>query len=221
MDHFIDQLRLEMEFGHLAAEELNALPVNVTESAERAADIVPVENSELDNELDRFQIPETTEDDLAEENTPIAVVVKADSANTLASVLDALRDCREFKIQCREHDMDKNLTASDNDTEDCGWRPKRRLFVSVARARIGAVTSSDVKLAKDCESPVFAHNVRPDSSAMRTLRRTGGTVVAAAPEGNIAHHRSDAWVGGEVVISETVGELLGEIERFALSQMEP
>lgn len=63
---------------------------------------------------------------------------------------------------------------------------------------------------------MFAHNVQPDRVARKTLRRTGRSVIAAAPESTVPDDSGIVYKRGEVVVSETVGELLGEIERFVL-----
>lgn len=199
------------------------------------------------------------EADLAPEDMPVTIVVKADSANTLASVLDALGDWGDVESleQRRNYDLPEeqpgvkarastgntDRSEGDGNVEGAGYtgpewgehdlqhKQRRRLVVSVARSGVGAVTSSDVCLARDCECPVFAHNVKADASAARELKRVGGGVVPALPESAVAagDERVDVGVGGLegfigragegrecVVVSETVGELLGEIERFVL-----
>ncbi|CAM9105762.1 unnamed protein product [Scytosiphon promiscuus] len=200
------------------------------------------------------------DDDLAPEDMPVTIVVKADSANTLASVIDALGDWGDVQSPERSDPGDflgagpgdeaGEAPAGSGDRRRDGGSPgavqhgwqdwgehdlqhkqRRRLVVSVARAGVGAVTSSDVRLARDCECPVFAHNVKADASASRELKRVGGGVVPALPEGavNPGDASVDVGVGGLegyigragegkecVVVSETVGELLGEIERFVL-----
>lgn len=196
------------------------------------------------------------EKDLAPEDMPVTIVVKADSANTLASILDALGDWGDVenpeenseensegvslleKNVCKGWKEDEDRVAVEGLTEkkqrqewgegDLQHKQRQRLIVSVARSGVGAVTSSDVFIARDCECPVFAHNVKADTAASRELKRVGGRIVAALPEGTVAgdvvtgvggHERflGRAREGREsVVVSETVGELLGEIERFVL-----
>lgn len=219
------------------------------------------------------------EEDLAPENMPVTIVIKADSANTLASVLDAVGDWGDVENpeeSSGERSADERLAeersaegspknAAQKDSggfpgaengrgeekgaqglrqqaqqhprpewgeKDLQHKQRRRLVVSVARSGVGAVTTSDVRLARDCECPVFAHNVRADAAAARELKRVGGTVVTAMPEGaagGSGDEEVDVGVGGQegfvgragegrecVVVSETVGELLGEIERFVL-----
>lgn len=190
-------------------------------------------------------------ENLSPEDMPVTIVVKADSANTLASILDALGDWGDVEHadgrftqgsqgtsggdseasetwdkQGREEPL--QMLRQDWGEGDLQHKQRRRLVVSVARSGVGAVTSSDVYLARDCECPVFAHNVRTDATAARELRRVGGGVVSAIPEGTVADG-ANVGVGGKegfigragegrecVVVSETVGELLGEIERFVL-----
>lgn len=195
---------------------------------------------------------EEEEKDLAPEDMPVTIVVKTDSANTLASVLDALGDWgdvespEETSANGEKHSVDfcAAETARGCDEEgpqqprqewgegDLQHKQRRRLVVSVARSGVGAVTSSDVRLARDCECPVFAHNVGADAAAARELKRVGGAVVSAMPEGAVVGRDIDeagVGVGGQdgfigragegrecIVVSETVGELLGEIERFVL-----
>lgn len=218
------------------------------------------------------------EEELAPEDMPVTIVIKADSANTLASVLDAVGDWGDVENpeeRPGEQSVDeehlpkepsaegraKNNTAAQNGAggfaaaagnetgggpqqkaqhprpdwgeKDLQHKQRRRLVVSVARSGVGAVTTSDVRLARDCECPVFAHNVRADAAAARELKRVGGAVVNALPEGAVAGSGDEevavVGVGGQdgfigragegrecVVVSETVGELLGEIERFVL-----
>lgn len=74
-----------------------------------------------------------------------------------------------------------------------------------------------IVIHRNAKIQVFAHNVKPDSQANKRLQQKGWSVVSAAPEGALDHPRSASWAGGQVVVSETVGELLGEIERFVLS----
>lgn len=165
----------------------------------------------------RAKALEAGEDQLVQKDMPVTVVVKADSANALASIMDAIGDWRDWQEQRPEQESQKTgIDLSNVDEKERGWRPKQRLAVSVARSGIGAVTSSDVKLAEDCESPVFAHNVRPDWAANKTLRKTGRSIIAAAAEGTIPDDSDADYKRGEVVVSETVGELLGEIERFVM-----
>lgn len=210
------------------------------------------------------------EEDLAPEDMPVTIVIKADSANTLASVLDAVGDWGDVEnpeegseerfaeehLPEEEHSPEggprnaaQNGTGQDSGAQglrqqaqhprpdwgekDLQHKQRRRLVVSVARSGVGAVTTSDVRLARDCECPVFAHNVKADAAAARELKRVGGAVVKALPEGAVAGSGSEevdvVGVGGQegfigragegrecVVVSETVGELLGEIERFVL-----
>lgn len=219
------------------------------------------------------------EEELAPEDMPVTIVIKADSANTLASVLDAVGDWGDVENpeissgdrSVGEHPPEEHsaegsprnaaqngaggLSAAENGTgeekgeqglgrqaqhprsdwgeKDLQHKQRRRLVVSVARSGVGAVTTSDVRLARDCECPVFAHNVRADAAAARELKRVGGAVLKALPEGAVAGSGDQeidvVGVGGQggfigragegrecVVVSETVGELLGEIERFVL-----
>ncbi|CAM9259184.1 unnamed protein product [Ectocarpus sp. 4 AP-2014] len=188
------------------------------------------------------------QEELAPEDMPVTIVVKTDNANTLASVLDALGDWGDVENPTENVGEQLAVEASDSNPEgvlervrrrqpqewgegDLQHKQRRRLLVSVAHSGIGAVTSSDVRLARDCECPVFAHNVRTDASATRELKRVGGGVVPALPEGAAVAVGQEVSVGiggqegfigraGEgrecVVVSETVGELLGEIERFVL-----
>lgn len=205
------------------------------------------------------------EEYLNPEDMPVTIVVKADTANTLASVLDALGDWGDVKNfqessseeRCKEHlaaeaceRISGDSLAGNERNEEEGapgmlqpWLPRhqewgeddlqhkqrRRLVVSVACSGVGAVTSSDVRLARDCECPVFAHNVKTDAAATKELKRVGGAVVSALPEGAVGAEDIGVGVGGQegfigragegrecVVVSETVGELLGEIERFVL-----
>ncbi|CAB1120457.1 unnamed protein product [Ectocarpus sp. CCAP 1310/34] len=188
------------------------------------------------------------QEELAPEDMPVTIVVKTDNANTLASVLDALGDWGDVDNSTENVGEQLAAEASDSNPEgvlervrrkkpqewredDLQHKQRRRLLVSVAHSGVGAVTSSDVRLARDCECPVFAHNVRTDASATRELKRVGGGVVPALPEGAAAAVGEEVSVGiggqegfigraGEgrecVVVSETVGELLGEIERFVL-----
>ncbi len=201
------------------------------------------------------------EEYLAPEDMPVTIVVKADSANTLASVLDALgdwgdvqsleerpgeRSAEAIRPNGEKHSVEFCAAESARGCDEEGpqqprqeWgegdlqhKQRRRLVVSVARSGVGAVTSSDVRLARDCECPVFAHNVRADAAAARELKRVGGAVVSAMPEGAVVGGEVDqagVGVGGQdgfigragegrecIVVSETVGELLGEIERFVL-----
>lgn len=224
MDSHVDHVRVEREFSHLLDREDCG---SITEPAPDMAmggengsfaphdgsprgDPEPVLGVGVPSRLGRFV---EEEEELEQEDMPVTVVIKADSANTLASLVDALRDCRDLELE----DGDADQGTPDEGKSERGWRPRQRLVVSLARARVGAVTSSDIQLARDCESPVFAHNVAPDSTALKALRQRGSGVVAAAPEGDTTHPRSAAWAGGEVVVSETVGELLGEIERFVVS----
>lgn len=208
---------------------------------------------------------EEGEEDLAPEDMPVTIVIKADSANTLASVLDAVGDWGDVENpeeSSGERSVDEQHLPEESSVEGGGtegqrgeqgggrqqerrqrpdWgekdlqhKQRRRLVVSVARSGVGAVTTSDVRLARDCECPVFAHNVRADAAAARELKRVGGAVLKALPEREAVAGGGDeeaavVGVGGEegfigragegrecVVISETVGELLGEIERFVL-----
>ncbi|CAN0052680.1 unnamed protein product, partial [Ectocarpus sp. 12 AP-2014] len=188
------------------------------------------------------------QEELAPEDMPVTIVVKTDNANTLASVLDALGDWGD--VENPTENVGEQLAAETSDSNPEGvlervrrrqpqeWgegdlqhKQRRRLLVSVAHSGVGAVTSSDVRLARDCECPVFAHNVRTDASATRELKRVGGSVVPALPEGaavavgeevSVGIGGQEGFMGGAgegrecVVVSETVGELLGEIERFVL-----
>ncbi|CAM9222679.1 unnamed protein product [Ectocarpus fasciculatus] len=189
------------------------------------------------------------EEELAPEDMPVTIVVKTDNANTLASVLDALGDWgdvenptenvgeQHFAAEAPESSPEGDLERvrqrrpQEWGEGDLQHKQRRRLLVSVAHSGVGAVTSSDVRLARDCECPVFAHNVRTDASATRELKRVGGGVVPALPEGGAVAVGEEVSIGiggqegfigraGEgrecVVVSKTVGELLGEIERFVL-----
>lgn len=247
---------------------------------------LPSRETRAADELDHVKRPRQLgaggeeEEYLAPEDMPVTIVIKADSANTLASVLDAVGDWGDVENpedSPGEHPVDGRLPekhcaegspgnaaqkssecspAAGNGREeeeggqglrqqaqcprldwgekDLQHKQRRRLVVSVARSGIGAVTTSDVRLARDCECPVFAHNVRADAAAARELRRVGGAVVKAMPEGAVGGGGDEeeagvVGVGGRegfigragegrecVVVSETVGELLGEIERFVL-----
>lgn len=219
----------------------------------------------------------------APEDMPVTIVIKTDSANTLASVLDAVGDWGDVESpeegsgerSVDEHSAEERAAGAsprnaarkgaggfpaagdgrgeeeasqgrlrqqaqgqqhqrpDWGEKDLQHKQRRRLVVSVARSGVGAVTTSDVRLARDCECPVFAHNVRADAAAARELKRVGGAVLKAVPEGAVGGSGDEkvhlAGVGGKegfigragegrecVVVSETVGELLGEIERFVL-----
>lgn len=289
IDNFIDHYRLERDFSHLLDGEdadedgeegddgddearqsdahddqdgQSELPITETDgnvdSSTPAQKRIAAASERPNRRQDHNSRDE--EDDLAPEDMPVTVVVKADSANTLASVLDALGDWGDVEsLEQRQHDAfpeeepggkageastgsgdrrkrDENSGRVENNGQEWGehdlqHKQRRRLVVSVARAGVGAVTSSDVRLARDCECPVFAHNVKADASASRELKRVGGGVVPALPEGAVATNdeKVDVGIGGLegfigragegkecIVVSETVGELLGEIERFVL-----
>lgn len=193
--------------------------------------------------LERPKSLSKDDDDMATENMPVTVVVKADTANTLASIQDALGDWGDVERfqekvegQCEGHHGGCNHEGAGGEgtreqaqtrqwgEADLQHKQRQRLVISVAHSGVGSVTSSDVRLARDCECPVFAHNVRADATAAKELRRVGGVVVAARSEGETDEdfEWDDRRIGraGQgrecIVVSDTVGELLGEIERFVL-----
>lgn len=260
IDSFIDHRRLERDFPQLLEEsalvdaDLADEPGGPAEPSDRVEMAKTGDPSAARNEHDQRKGLVFDDDNLSPEDMPVTIVVKADSANTLASILDALGDWGDvdhvtddsFSTRDSQEASDGDSEASEKRNEegrggplqmpkrqdwgegDLQHKQRRRLVVSVARSGVGAVTSSDVYLARDCESPVFAHNVRADATAARELRRVGGGVVPAMSEGTVADG-ADVGIGGQegfigragegrecVVVSETVGELLGEIERFVL-----
>lgn len=206
--NFIDHRRLENDFQHL----LERGPDN--DVLQEGDNVNSDTTKGVESDPKRH-----TRAVLEEEDMPVSIVVKADSANTLASILDAVSDWSEVD-NAEEDNVERPLAGQEQ------HRPSQRLLVSVARSGVGAITSSDVSLARDCECPVFAHSVTADASASRELKRVGGGIVKALPEGYEGEIRGvggqDGFIGraGEgrecVVVSETVGELLGEIERFVL-----
>lgn len=242
--NFIDLRRMESDFPHLLEGPANGdrqedgaiegSSVVVTLDTAKGMESSRVE-TESPKRLTRLQ------SDDEEEDMPVSIVVKADSANTLASILDALDDWGEIdEAEDGPHESKDHVERPLADQghlehprrplgeSDLQHRPRQRLVVSVAHSGVGAVTSSDVRLARDCECPVFAHSVTADASASRELKTVGGGIVKALPEGAV-YEREILGVGGQegfigragegrecVVISETVGELLGEIERFVL-----
>ena len=252
--NFVDHRRLESDFPHLLdGEEVDGAPLDKerenTGERSGASDCVAeetikdVESSRAQSTMPKRLMKQGTgHDELAQEDMPVTIVVKADSANTLASILDALDDWSDLKSSedgpgetSSGVAVDKALQDQGNQEQrngqlgesDLQHKPRQRLLVSVARSGIGAVTSSDVRIARDCECPVFAHGVTTDASASRELKRAGGGIIKASPEGT-AWERETQEIGQEgfigragegrecVVVSETVGELLGEIERFVL-----
>lgn len=282
MDSFVDHRRLERDFPHLLQETASGEvdladephgPGEPSDCLEEMGSTGGPSAAARNGHEQRKGLVDDDDDDLSPEEMPVTIVVKADSANTLASILDALGDWGDVEYTEDSFTRDSHETseeyfetsdklilegggaseksnlegggASDESKLEGGgervqkqrqeWgesdlqhKQRRRLIVSVARSGVGAVTSSDVYLARDCECPVFAHNVRADATAARELRRVGGGVVPAIPEGTVADG-ADVGVGGQegfigragegrecVVVSETVGELLGEIERFVL-----
>lgn len=215
MDNFIDYRRLENDFQHLLVG-----PDNDDRQGDGGDGVMQGDNVKLDikgvkSDVKRPTMPAALE----EEDMPVSIVVKADSANTLASILDALGDWSEID-EAKEGHIERPLEGQEK------HRPSQRLLVSVARSGVGAITSSDVRLARDCECPVFAHSVTADAIASRELKAAGGGIVKALPEGWEGEIRGvggqEGFIGraGEgrecVVVSETVGELLGEIERFVM-----
>lgn len=260
MDGFIDYGRLASDFPHLlevdAAAEVDEISgTDITDGMTQHE--ARVEHDTCHDIEDHppagksaFERPKgllDDDDDLAPEEMPVTVVVKADSANTLASILDALGDWGDVDNSETSSNGQSQLTREDRvggeqkeraplgrhaqewGEGDLQHKQRQRLVVSVARSGVGAVTSSDVRLARDCECPVFAHNVKADASATRELKRVGGGVIAAIPEGEDLSEVAWGGIGGKegfigragegrecVVTSETVGELLGEIERFVL-----
>lgn len=254
MDSFIDHRRLERDFPHLVGR-VRSDEADDNNSRQEATDAdgkcETVESSPVPTRglFERQKGIFDDEDDLAPEDMPVTVVVKADSANTLASILDALGDWgdvedpqeisndhfEEISVEGGGRSGERSSGGRETHQQRREWgegdlqhKQRRRLLVDVAHSGVGVVTFSDVRLARDCECPVFAHNVRADATAARELRRVGGGVVAAVPEA-AAVDGVDGGVGGEegfigragvgkecVVVSETVGELLGEIERFVL-----
>ncbi|CAM9255833.1 unnamed protein product [Hapterophycus canaliculatus] len=280
IDSFIDHYRLEREFAHLLDSEDGEKNEGEGDDKDDDVDQPDTETDGTDHESvgspamgqrkasavsewsKRRQAynDRAEEDYLTPEDMPVTIVVKADSANTLASVLDALGDWGDVESleqsnsdafpdekpgdkageayagsgerrEDNENVQGPGHTGQEWGEHDLQHKQRRRLVVSVARSGLGAVTSSDVRLARDCECPVFAHNVKTDASAAKELKRVGGSVVPALPEGAVVAGggRIDVGVGGLegfvgragegkecVVVSETVGELLGEIERFVL-----
>lgn len=257
IDGFVDHRRLERDFPQLLEDSSlgEADPADEPEPGEpsdcRDMDKTGAPSSARNEHEQRKELV-FDDDNLSPEDMPVTIVVKADSANTLASILDALGDWGDvdhadssFFTRDLQESSEGDSEASEKWDKDGRGEPlqmqrhdwgegdlqhkqRRRLVVSVARSGVGAVTSSDVYLARDCESPVFAHNVRADATATRELRRVGGGVVSAMSEGTVADG-ADVGIGGQegfigragegrecVVVSETVGELLGEIERFVL-----
>lgn len=285
IDSFIDHRRLERDFPHLLLEEDTSSEASLTKEPDgpgepyftRGADKtgapsaagqgepsfgggtgkMGAPSAEGNGHEQRKGLAVDHDGSLSEEDMPVTIVVKADSANTLASILDALGDWGDVERAKNDfpRDSQEPSTSQENSEEtsegrgswdedgrreavqiqrqdwgegDLQHKQRRRLVVSVARSGVGAVTSSDVVLARDCECPVFAHNVSADAAAARELRRVGGGVVPAIAEG-VMTDGADVGVGGQegfigragegrecVVVSETVGELLGEIERFVL-----
>lgn len=245
---------MEVDFTHLV-EDIS----NETEEADDSEETVEAVTPDGDTESPSarsgaFARPKglfDDEDEVAPEDMPVTIVVKADSANTLASILDALGDWGDVETQ---EEMTTEALETPSEAAPAGsasgsreaivgemkstryeWgegdlqhKQRQRLVVSVARSGVGAVTTSDVRLARDCECPVFAHNVKADAAAAKEIKRVGGEVLSAVPEGVVVEGIG-AGVGGKegfigragegrecVVVSETVGELLGEIERFVL-----
>lgn len=265
VDNFVDQNRLDREFAHLLDGDEDDDDQSYDGSDEEDQPGRPAEQPDgTDDDVDCSETtlrstarsPEPSngrrtnleqDEELAPEDMPVTIVVKADNANTLASVLDALGDWGD--VENPTENAGEQLAAEESESNPEGFlervprrqpqewgegdlqhKQRRRLLVSVAHAGVGAVTSSDVRLARDCECPVFAHNVRTDASATRELKRVGGGVVPALPEAAVAvGEEVSVGIGGQegfigragegrecVVVSETVGELLGEIERFVL-----
>lgn len=287
MDTFVDHYRLERDFPHLlddegeddethgSVEKKAAGPENgiVDQSDGAGGDdddtdawVARERAGSADERPKRPRQGNDEEEYLNPEDMPVTIVVKANTANTLASVLDALGDWGDVENfqessseeRCKGHSLaaeacervsgdglagngrneeegapempqprlPRRLEWGENDLQH---KQRRRLVVSVACSGVGAVTSSDVLLARDCECPVFAHNVKTDAAATKELKRVGGAVVSAMPEGAVDAEEIGVGVGGQegfigragegrecVVVSETVGELLGEIERFVL-----
>lgn len=268
IDTFVDHYRLERDFPHLldnddeddesegiVGEKTGGPEQRVVDGGDDRTDALAARERQDFIDEEEFSRPE---------DMPVTIVVKADSANTLASVLDAVGDWGDVESsegssseeRCTERSFDEKICQRSSDgfagngkhdeegppgvlqplprhqewgESDLQHKQRRRLVVSVARSGVGAVTSSDVLLARDCECPVFAHNVKTDATATRELKRVGGAVVPAMPEGAICAEETAVGVGGHegfigragegrecVVVSETVGELLGEIERFVL-----
>lgn len=256
IDSFVDHTKVERDFRHLLEEdptadetdsrnETDAFDANGNDTDENASESCETPTRRSAPERPKSLLEE--DDDMAPENMPVTVVVKADTANTLASILDALGDWGDVeRIQVNVAGQCEGNPGDGGSHEDARrekgrggvgqeqpkqWgeadlqhKQRQRLVVSVARSGVGAVTSSDVRLARDCACPVFAHNVRADATAAKELRRVGGGLVTAAPEGETggSSEWDDSRIGRAgkgrecVVMSETVGELLGEIERFVL-----
>ncbi|CAM9168684.1 unnamed protein product [Choristocarpus tenellus] len=206
MKEFIDHYKLEKEGQVLAEEEISgSLGYDDDTEDEEYEEIEgEVGNGNLSRDSESSFYPIVSEscsqvavhNELEEYNGSIPmVVVKTDTANTLASVLDALHD----------------WGASDGAT-----------VVKVVHASVGAVTSANILLAKDCECAVFAHNVRLDATAKKELGRWG-RVVASSPLRTILSEGASIPQGkgnGKqvgVVVAETVEELLLEIKHFAQS----
>ncbi|CAN0309544.1 unnamed protein product [Pylaiella littoralis] len=286
IDTFVDHYRLERDFPHLLDNEDDddeskgsvgekprgpkQLVVGQPGETDGGGDgtHAPAARERADSAEERLKLRRQKKDEeeyLNPEDMPVTIVVKANSANTLTSILDALGDWGEVESfddggsEKRGTEMllveevfggrsgDGLAGNGKNDEEgapellqplprrqefgegDLQHKQRRKLLVSVARSGVGAVTTSDVRLARDCECPVFAHNVKADASAIRELKRVGGAVLPAMPEGAVGAEETGVGVGGQegfvgragegrecVVVSETVGELLGEIERFVL-----
>lgn len=286
IDTFVDHYRLERDFPHLLDNENDddeskgsvgekprgpkQLVVGQPGETDGGGDgtHAPAARERADSAEERLKLRRQKKDEeeyLNPEDMPVTIVVKANSANTLTSILDALGDWGEvesFEDGGSEKRGTEMLLVEEvfggrsgdglagngkNDEEgalellrplprrqefgegDLQHKQRRKLLVSVARSGVGAVTTSDVRLARDCECPVFAHNVKADASAIRELKRVGGAVLPAMPEGAVGAEETGVGVGGQegfvgragegrecVVVSETVGELLGEIERFVL-----
>lgn len=251
IDNFVDHRKLARDFQHLLEEDPTdendgQNETDVFDADGNVTDENRVESREppaKKRALERPKRLSKDDDDMAPENMPVTVVVKADTANTLASIQDALGDwgdverfqenvegqsegnpgggSHEGVAGQRTRDQEQTRQWGEADLQH---KQRRRLVISLAHSGVGSVTSSDVRLARDCECPVFAHNVRADASAAKELKRVGGVVVAARSEEEAGEdfEWDDRRIGraGQgrecIVVSDTVGELLGEIERFVL-----